>query len=167
MSPAKEELTKVLATLPKGVKIVYKEGTGWKFLAGLIKVLSFGSERAFLNYTTTFYKTIAVPSHFDMWEDEHKLETIVHELEHVKQAMKLTPVLFWFLYFLFPLPIGLAWFRYKFERDAYLVGYKTILKYEFDKESLIEEASIMLSGKEYGYAWPFRKKIAAWFRSRL
>jgi hypothetical protein len=166
MTTAEEELTELLANLPPGVKLVYKEGAWWRFCASFMTAITFGSDRAFLNYTTTYWKTIAVPASWDLWTPESKLETLVHELVHVEQARKLS-ILFWFLYILFPFPVGCAWFRYKFERDAYLAGYRVAVRYGQDKAVLADEGAGLLSGASYGYAWPFRKKIYDWFMERL
>src|SRR5688572_24111951 len=121
---AKLEVDQMMKDLyAKGVKVVYKEGRWWSFLNWLVTVLSFGQNRSFKNYVTTIWKTIAVPREsWDRWPAVVQLEVLTHEAKHVEQFRKWTPPLFALLYVLFPLPLGLAWFRYKMERDAYAAG---------------------------------------------
>ena len=56
------------------------------------------------------------------WQNESfasLVNTFRHELVHVRQWRR-WHVLFWIGYLLLPLPIGLAWCRWRFEREAYL-----------------------------------------------
>ncbi len=85
--------------------------------------------------------------------------TVEHELVHVRQWRKYGP-LFGLAYLLLPLPLGLSWFRWYFEREAYLVQLR-ICPDEAEVERLVE---VLWRG--YGYPWP-RPWMRSWFRRKL
>lgn len=77
---------------------------------------------------------------------------VKHELVHIAQAKRLW--WFWQLsYLLFPLPIGLAWFRWRWEREAYLVQLRA-------GASPSDLADLLWS--HYGWPWP-RAWMRRWF----
>jgi hypothetical protein len=71
------------------------------------------------------------------------------------------------LYVLLPLPIGLAYFRYLFERAAYLEGIRAsrvLYKLSTDGElSRVNSAVLQLTGPMYGWTWPFEKQVVNYF----
>jgi hypothetical protein len=152
-----------------GVKIKYKQGWFWKTLAVIVNIVTFGGSKTFLtDYTTTLYKTIFVPLSWDQWPSQGKLEILTHELVHVKQAKTWTYPIFVLSYLLFPLPFGLAWARYRFEREAYLAGFKVSLRYESaSRDFLIDHGVKQMSSSAYGWAWPFPYVVRAWFEKNL
>lgn len=151
----------------KGVKVVPKQGRWWNFLGWLVMVVTFGQNRRFKDYITTIYKTIAVPDGWEQWPAASRLEILVHEAHHVEQFRKWTPPLFALLYLLLPFPVGLAWFRYYFERSAYAAGYKVSIKYGANREFLIEHGVEQLTGAGYAWAWPFKKSVRKWFEENV
>jgi len=119
-------------------------------------------------FTTTLGKTIFVPKDWDTYSDLDKLSTLVHENIHIHQYSKFTVPGFLFLYLLCFFPIGLAFFRYLFERQAYLVGYKKILEYRITAKSmLINNGVEQMCKGNYGYAWIFPKAVRKWFEKNL
>jgi len=170
MTP-QEELDLLLASIAsQGVKIVRKDQSKfWRFLGWLVKVVTFGKNDSFgTDFTTTIGKTIAVTPDWPTWAPEDKLETITHEMVHVGQYKKFTLVGMSLLYLLVFLPFGLAYFRYRFEREAYLTEYKyTIAKGWGTKDALIESGVSELSGSDYGWAWLSKSGIRKWFQANL
>jgi hypothetical protein len=151
-----------------GVKIVYKEGWFWKALAWLVLIVTFGQNKFFDQYITTVYKTIGVPRAWDSWPAISKLEILTHELCHVQQLKKWTPPGFFLCYLLFPLPFGLAWCRYRIEREAYVAGFAVLLRYKVvSRAVLIEHVVEEMSGAGYGWAWPFSKSVRKWFEENV
>lgn len=76
-------------------------------------------------------RIIAFPTQYSYGEALGQVYTILHELTHVHQAGK--PVLgstilanawYYIRYGLLPFPIFFAYFRMKFETEAYVVGFK-------------------------------------------
>ena len=151
-----------------GTKWMFKSDSKlWRVLQIIVKVLTFGKVANFLSaYSTTLGHTVYLK---DGIEGINLYAHLVHELVHVKQAEKYSMPLFTFLYVVFPLPIGLAWFRWKFEREAYLAGGKAYLEFlpELDKGVYADHVAENLGGSPYLWAWPFKRKIREWILSNL
>jgi len=83
-----------------------------------------------------------------------------HELVHVRQWER-WGVLLWVSYLLLPLPVGLCWFRFRWEREAYLVE----LHHAVDREREIDR---IVDALWFGYAFPWpRSWMRRWFRAAL
>lgn len=115
------------------------------------------------NFWTTFGSTIYYPDGLDPTKFP---ETIAHEQTHIAQYKKLTVPFFLFLYCLIPLPVFFAYFRWKFEREAYLVEAKLYLaEGRINKQELIESmVNVMWSG--YLLPWP-KNLMRKWFSKQL
>ena len=66
-------------------------------------------------------------------------------------------LLLWISYLLLPLPIGLAWFRFRWEREAYL---PEIL--QAPERALAIERVVESLWRGYAYPWP-RAWMRRWF----
>jgi hypothetical protein len=165
-----------------GIKVVEKKGWFWKTLHWLVAIVTFGQNRDFLRgYYTTIGPVIGLPN--GMKPAAANPATLMHEAEHVQQFRSLgwgnawvgIPLML-LLYIFLPLPIGLAWFRYYFEREAYAVGIEWELlnargylqtgKIEL-RQRRIAQAVEQLTGPMYGWTWPFKKSVARWFEQRV
>lgn len=73
---------------------------------------------------TTIGDTIYFPDLYTLDEAGIFTEIIEHEKVHIEQFEKYGIFGFLFLYILIPLPAFLSYFRWKFEREAYLVDIK-------------------------------------------
>ena len=148
-----------------GMKVYSKKDkwhTLWKILDKILKVLSRGKAPSMLtDFTTTLGTRVFFPVD---WSIEHATfedcVTLQHEAIHAQQYKQLGPLM-WVLYLLVPLPIGLAYFRYKFERDAYLQSYSAARKYGNRPD--IEHYVRVLSGPDYLWTWP-KKSVRKWFK---
>lgn len=106
-------------------------------------------------FWTTIGSTIYYPTTV---QDPEQWETILeHEAVHVEQYRKYTVPLFLILYLLVPLPFGLAFFRWKFEREAYLVDVKS--------GRMTPEQVAHTMWRDYGFAWP-KPLMLRWFRKK-
>ena len=160
------------------VKIVTKKEYRklWKILDRLVRICTLGKNKTFLTaFTTTMGDIIAFP---ETWEldkvNDNDIITLKHELKHVAQYKKLGFgsvwfgfVLFTLLYLLIPFPIGLAWFRYKFERDAYATAWDTVREYRLNGKPNLDFYVECLTGSSYGWAWPFKKSVRTWFLTHI
>jgi len=148
----------------------------WKAIDIVLKVLTLGKNKTFMtNFTTTLGSVIAFP---EGWTEakvtESDIITLEHELKHVQQYKSLGLGSVWFgfilfslLYLLVPLPIGLAWFRYKFERDAYATSSRTIRLYGLSRVPDVEYYVEALTGPAYFWAWPFKTQVRKWFLKNM
>jgi hypothetical protein len=168
---ATAELKALMAKMDAdGVKIVYKQTSWfWRVLAKLVYVVTLGRNNTFLDgYVTTLNKTIAVPASWATRDDLGKLETLTHELTHVAQYQRYTPVVMALLYLFVFLPIGLAYFRWRFEREAYCNGYNKLLQYRPDlRAALVDRGVSQMTSGQYAWTWPFQKTVRAYFEAHV
>jgi len=106
----------------------------------------------------------------DLWEEyspSGKYITLKHEREHLRQFKKYTLVGMAFLYLFVIFPIGLAYFRAKFEREGKRAGL--IARIEcFGSGSYVREKAFKsylktFTSSSYLWAWPFESIIKKWF----
>lgn len=65
------------------------------------------------------------------------------------------------LFLLVPLPIGFAWFRYKFEREAYKTSYYSALALGLKPN--LDRYVEQLTGPAYFWTWILKKQVKSWF----
>ena len=115
-------------------------------------------------YWTTIGDTIYYP---DAIEDPYLFpELIEHEKIHLQQYKKYGTFLFLFLYILFPLPIFFAYFRWKFEREAYLVQAKMYIAEKRTTPEYISESISKTLWNNYFFTWP-RALMKKWLLKQL
>jgi hypothetical protein len=152
-------------------KLVPKDSSRFMKLISLgLKVITLGHMDNFMSaYTTTVGNVIYTPTHWDMHPEKYRAVILKHERIHLRQARKYGILLFSFLYLFFPAPMLLAWWRTKFEKEAYeetiradfeLYGQKIKSSNEY-REFIIQQ----FVGASYGWMWPFRKQIEKWYDS--
>lgn len=129
----------------------------------------FGDPVFLTDFWTTLGKTIWYPSKVnDPWEH---LVVIEHELVHIEQEDNVLGIdppdwLWLILYLCFPVPIFFAWYRWKCEREAYLVQL-TPEKFEIPQQLILAVERIVQSlWSDYGWCWP-RFLMRRWFAKRL
>lgn len=135
------------------VRIVAKRDS--RLMRLLARVLRPVGTRGFMeHFWTTIGRTIYVPT--SVGDPYAHPDVLEHELVHVRQWQR-WGVLFWLSYVLLPLPVGLAWFRFYWEREAYLVQ----LARARDRE---REITRIVDALWFGYArpWP-RRWMRRWF----
>ena len=118
-------------------------------------------------FWTTFGNTIYYPNVYDLDTAKLFTEVIEHEKVHVEQYKKYGVFLFLFLYVLVPLPVVFAYFRWKFERKAYLVELKYIREHR--KDLSVDEVMESVVGSlwnNYLFTWP-KPLMRRWFKNQL
>ncbi|WP_428266273.1 hypothetical protein [Haliangium sp.] len=134
---------------------------------GLV-VMTLGRMRAYLNgYQTTIGSTVYVTADWDHRDLDERYVTLRHERIHLRQFRRYTIPGMAVLYLLLPLPMGLAWFRTRFEQEAYaesiraaaaIHGLAHVRVGEF-RERIVSQ----FLGPSYGWMWPFRGFVEAWY----
>ena len=139
-----------------------------RLLHGLLVGLTFGGQRGYLDrYVTTIGRTVYVDLR---WEERAALDrwaTLRHERVHLRQFQRWGLVGMALLYLLVPLPVGLAWCRMRFEREAYEESIRALrdaygaeyLRRPSVRARMIEQ----FTGPAYGWMWPFPRAVARWY----
>src|SRR6185312_4590281 len=82
-----------------------------------LRIVTLGKMRDYLSsYQTTIGKTVYVTSDWDSIDPLQRYVTMRHEAVHLRQFRSLTLPVMAVLYVLLPLPLGLAYFRARFEQ---------------------------------------------------
>ena len=116
-----------------------------------------GNDRFMECYWTTLARTIYFPR--GVTDPLEHREALEHELVHVRQWER-WGVYLWLTYLFLPLPFGLAWFRWRWEREAYLVQIANAR----DPQCEIERVVAVLWA---GYGWPWPKPwMRRWFEKQ-
>jgi hypothetical protein len=173
-----EAVDSLLNHMPLGAVVKIKQGWFWNALSWIVKIVTFGKNDKFgLNYTTTIGKTISMPIAF--WDSRKQdpfmfFKILNHELTHVRQAYRLGRGSFWLgmilypiMYLFLPLPLGLAYFRYTYERDAYVAGFKSVLPFYYNEAAALADLPLdinfvynQLTSGLYGWTMGLRKDWA-------
>ena len=115
-------------------------------------------------YTTTIGSTIYVPDNWGERSESSRIITIRHEVVHLRQAKEY--FFFKFLYLFVFFPVGLAYYRMEFEKEAYEESMRAIAQLygadalrNADRERIVRH----FMSADYFWAWPFRKSIEKWY----
>jgi hypothetical protein len=136
-------------------------------LMRLLSVLLFFNPRFMTHYVTTIGHWMWVPEAWDTWADAAKEQLLRHEAVHMRQQRRYSFPLYAFLYVFFPLPIGLAWFRARFEWEAYSESIRArVERYgleHFKDLDLRDQYISYFTTGAYGWMWPFPKQVGSWY----
>jgi hypothetical protein len=172
----REELARLLerfAQQPRPILVVKKSLYWHQRAAGAaLFAVTFGGQRTYLtHYVTTLGHTIYVPDDFDDWPAPRAVEILRHEAVHVAQFERYGWVVMVLLYGILPLPMGLAWFRARFEWEAYEETLRAVAEIEglaaARSPALRAEIVRRFTGPDYGWMWPFPRMIERWIDTAL
>ena len=133
-----------------------------------LRLLTLGGQSSYLeDYVTTIGARIYLPPGWMTRSPADRMATLRHERVHLRQFARLGVLLMGLLYLLVPLPIGFAWFRMRFEREAYeesiratweLSGPEAVL----DPRYRAHVVSVFV-GPAYGWMWVRRSDVERWY----
>ena len=134
---------------------------------GLVAV-TFGQMRDYLDgYYTTIGSRLYVTGDWDDIDPDDRYITLCHEVVHMRQFRRWTPPLMGLLYLLFPLPMGLAWFRARFEKEAYAETLRATAEVYGIERARSAETRARIIGQftsaSYGWMWPFKRAMERWY----
>ena len=130
--------------------------------------LTFGRMRSYLDsFQTTIGRTVYVTPDWDDWEPDRRYVTLRHEAIHLHQFRRFTLPGMAILYLLVPFPMGIAWCRAYFEKQAYAESIRAAAEVwgvayprrEEYRRHVIEQ----FMGPSYGWMWPFRRGLERWY----
>jgi len=165
-------LDEIRAEIP-GFRIVRKDTSRFqRLIAGALRAITFGGQDVYLTrYQTTIGRTVYVTSDWDQLPAAQRWITMRHERVHLRQFRRYTLVGMALLYLLVPLPLGLAWFRARFEWEAYVESIRAAaeahgrahVEAPVFKERILEQ----FTSAAYGWMWPFRRQLERWYAEAL
>jgi hypothetical protein len=161
-------LEKLRAEFPR-FRVVRKDQSAFhKAIHYALIGLTFGRMRSYLDsFQTTIGNTVYVTSDWDDWSPDRRYVTMRHEAVHLRQFRTYTLPGMAVLYVLLPLPMGLAWFRAYFEREAYAESIRAAAEvWGIDyaaSESYRAHIVEQFTGASYGWMWPFRASLERWY----
>lgn len=170
---ALERLLQDFASRPEPIHVVKKSAYWHQRLAGkALFLVTFGGQRTYLShYVTTLGHTIYVPDDFDDWLPARAIEVLRHEAVHVTQFERYTFPGMVLLYGVLPLPMGLSWFRARFEWEAYEETLWATAEIEGIEAAKSPELRAMIvrrfTGPDYGWMWPFPRMVERWIDKTL
>lgn len=130
--------------------------------------LTLGRMRSYLDsFQTTIGRTVYVTPDWDDWSPDRRYVTLRHEAVHLRQFRKYTLPGMAVLYVLLPLPMGLAWFRAYFEKEAYAESIRAageVWGADYPCQPAYRAHIIdQFTGASYGWMWPFRAGLERWY----
>ncbi len=135
-----------------------------------LKLVSFGRMKTFkTGFITAIGNKVYVPQSWVVYPPAAKSKIIRHERIHMRQSKKYGRMIFSLLYVLTPLPIGFAYFRRKFEQEAYEESLGAVYEYLGEKAlrspELKKETIENFIGPNYLWTWLSKKDIESWYDS--
>ncbi|MBM3194135.1 MAG: hypothetical protein FJZ60_00040 [Chlamydiae bacterium] len=138
-----------------------------KIIDAALKIITFGQMKNFMTgFITTIGNKVYVPG---AWEDNtltSKAEIIRHERIHMRQAKRYGRFLFSLLYLALPLPTVFAYFRKKFEQEAYEESLKALYEYHGESVFTPRLKNFFIShfvSANYFWMWPWKKDLEKWY----
>ena len=130
--------------------------------------VTLGRMRSYLDsYQTTIGRTVYVTADWDDRDPDERYVTLRHEAIHLRQFRTFTLPGMALLYLLLPLPMGLAWFRARFEKEAYAETVRAAAEVwgpEVPRRDAFRRRVIeQFTGAAYGWMWPFRADLERWY----
>jgi len=154
-------------------RLIHKSQSGFqKLIHSALKVVTFGQMRTYLSqYHTTLGQRIYVPDSWDDMSENSRYVTLCHERIHMRQFRKFTWPGMTLLYLLVPFPMGIAYFRARFEMEAYAESIRAAAEVwgaeyvqdDYYKDYLLSQ----FTGASYGWMWPYRGKLERWYQHAL
>jgi hypothetical protein len=133
-----------------------------------LRLVTLGRMTSYLDaFQTTIGRTVYVTADWDRRDADQRYVTLRHEAVHLRQFRSFTLPGMAVLYLLVPLPMGLAWFRAHFEKEAYAESIRAAAEVwgpayprrpEY-RRYVIEQ----FTGAAYGWMWPFRRGLERWY----
>jgi len=166
-----EELVAKLREEIPGFRVVKKhESRLHRVIHHALKIVTFGQMRDYLDsYQTTIRKTVYVTRDWDEWSADERYVTLRHEAVHLRQFRRWTLPVMALLYLMVPLPLGLAYFRARFEWEAYAETIRATDEVfgRAAARALRTHVVSQFTGPSYGWMWPFRRQVERWYDSTL
>jgi hypothetical protein len=133
-----------------------------------LTLITLGGQSSYgTRYVTTIGERIYLPSGWAARHADDRYVTMRHERVHLRQFRRYTLPFMAIAYLLLPLPLGLAWFRYRLEREAYqetIVAAAERWGVGAVQDAAFRERLIgQFTSGAYGWMWPFPRALGRWY----
>jgi hypothetical protein len=134
----------------------------------LLRLITFGGQSAYLTrYHTVMGSTLYVPDAWYTMTDLDRVILLRHERVHLRQRRRMTFAGMAFVYLVPWLPLGLAYGRARIEWEAYTETLRATAELHgleaMRSAALREHIVRRFTGPDYGWMWPFRRQVEAWY----
>jgi hypothetical protein len=150
-------------------RIVAKAGNALSIaIDAALRVITLGAQRHYMTrYHTVIGDTLYVPESWETMGDVARVILLRHERVHLRQRRRYGFIPFAALYLLPIFPLGLAYFRARFEWEAYRETLRATAELRgldalHDGALRSEIVRRFVSG-DYGWMWPFSRSVERWF----
>lgn len=164
-----DELMAALRIEFPGMRVVRKDQSPMhRAIHVVLFTVTLGRMRDYLDsFQTTIGKTVYVTADWDDLSVEQRYITMRHEAVHLRQFRRWTLPAMALCYVFLPLPLGLAWFRARFEQEAYAESVRAAaevwgpahVRSAAYRRSIVQQ---FLSAS-YGWMWPFPRAMERWY----
>ncbi len=154
-------------------RLIYKRSSPLsRLLHVLLLGVTFGGQRTFLSgYYTVLGDTLYVPDCWDDLDEPGRVILLRHERVHLRQRRRYGSIGMALLYLLPIFPLGLAYGRARIEWEAYtetLRATAELLGIDAARDPRLRERIVSrFTGADYGWMWPFRSQVEAWYDRAL
>lgn len=150
-------------------RIIAKTGNALSIaIDTVLRLITLGAQRHYMTrYHTVIGDTLYVPESWETMGDVARVILLRHERVHLRQRRRYGFIPFAALYLLPIFPLGLAYFRARFEWEAYRETLRATAELRgldalHDRALRSEIVRRFVSG-DYGWMWPFSRSIERWF----
>jgi hypothetical protein len=161
-------LDEIRAEFPRFALVRKDESPLSRAIHVALAVLTLGGMRRYLTgYQTTIGWTVYVTPDWERRTADERWVIMRHEREHLRQFRRYTRLGMSVLYLLVPLPMGLAYFRARFEQAAYRETLRATAELHgaagLRDPALRASVIRQFTGPSYGWMWPFPRAVARWY----
>jgi hypothetical protein len=169
---AERFLNELRAEFPRFCIIYKRDSPISRLLHVLLCIVTCGGQREFLTgYYTVLGDTLYVPNSWDRLDPAGRVILLRHERVHLRQRRRYGAIGMALLYLLPFFPLGLAYGRARLEWEAYtetLRATAELLGPSAARDAALRERIVSrFVGPAYGWMWPFRAQVEAWYDRAL
>lgn len=152
---------------PRFRLLMKRDSPSQRWLDRGLRVLTLGGQSGYLDqYHTTIGYSVYLADRWDEMDDAERYILLRHERIHLRQFRRYTRPGMAFLYLFVFFPLGLAWFRARFEQEAYaetLAATAEIFGPDALDAEMKEYVVEQFVGPAYAWMWPFRGAVERWY----
>jgi hypothetical protein len=131
-----------------------------------LQVLTLGGQRIYLTgYYTVMFGKLWVPDAWDRLPDLDRYVLLRHERVHLRQRARMGDIVMAFVYLVPIFPLFLAYGRARIEWEAYAETLRATAEvYGVEAAETLRERIVgRFVGPDYGWMWPFPRRVHRWF----